>query len=48
MTKILILNSHLNTSHESVSETDNATPTTTTCPYANDFHSFMKQVVDAY
>ena len=37
MAKILILNSHLDTSHESVYETDNATPTTTTCPCANDF-----------
>ena len=33
------LNSSLDTSHESMSETDNATPTTTTCLCANDLNS---------
>ena len=31
-----ILNTNPNASHESVSETDNPTSTTTTCPCAND------------
>ena len=44
MAKILIINSNLDTSYESVSETDNATPTTTTCPCGNDLNSMKEHI----
>ena len=39
-----IINNNPDTSHESVSETDNATPTTTTCPCANDLNSMKEHI----
>ena len=39
-----IINNNSYTSHESVSKTDTATSTTTTCPYTNDLNSMKERI----
>ena len=39
-----IINNNPDASHENVPETDNATPTTTTCPSINNFNSKKEHV----
>ena len=39
-----VLNNNPDTSRESVSEIDNATPTNSTCPYANDLNSMKEHI----